>query len=65
MKNNTVYQEISEGTDIIEIGTYQIPVSAYCSRFNFKGNDQQKIIKDLSGGERNRVHLAKLVQTRW
>ena len=62
-ENNTVYQEISEGHDIIEIGTYQIPSRAYCSRFNFKGNDQQKFIKDLSGGERNRVHLAKLVKT--
>lgn len=61
--NNTVYQEISEGHDILEIGTYQIPSRAYCSRFNFKGNDQQKFIKDLSGGERNRVHLAKLVKT--
>ncbi|WP_076418633.1 energy-dependent translational throttle protein EttA [Colwellia sp. UCD-KL20] len=61
-ENNTVFQEISEGTDIIEIGTYQIPARAYCSRFNFKGNDQQKFIKDLSGGERNRVHLAKLVK---
>ncbi len=61
--SNTVYQEISQGHDILEIGTYQIPSRAYCSRFNFKGNDQQKFIKDLSGGERNRVHLAKLVQT--
>ncbi|MGL1958937.1 MAG: energy-dependent translational throttle protein EttA [Colwellia sp.] len=61
--SNTVYQEISEGHDIIEIGTYQIPSRAYVSRFNFKGNDQQKFIKDLSGGERNRVHLAKLVKT--
>lgn len=62
-EDNTVYQEISEGHDIIEIGNYQIPSRAYCSRFNFKGNDQQKFIKDLSGGERNRVHLAKLVKT--
>ena len=62
-ENNTVYQEISQGHDILEIGNYQIPSRAYCSRFNFKGNDQQKFIKDLSGGERNRVHLAKLVQT--
>jgi len=61
--SNTVYQEISQGLDILEIGNYQIPSRAYCSRFNFKGNDQQKFIKDLSGGERNRVHLAKLVQT--
>lgn len=62
-ESNTVYQEISEGHDILEIGNYQIPSRAYCSRFNFKGNDQQKFIKDLSGGERNRVHLAKLVKT--
>jgi ATP-binding cassette ChvD family protein len=61
-EKNTVYQEISEGHDIIEIGNYQIPSRAYVSRFNFKGNDQQKFIKDLSGGERNRVHLAKLVK---
>jgi len=61
--NNTVYQEISEGAEIIEIGTYEISARAYCSRFNFKGTDQQKLIKDLSGGERNRVHLAKLVKT--
>jgi ATP-binding cassette ChvD family protein len=60
---NTVFQEISEGHDIIQIGNYEIPARAYCSRFNFKGNDQQKFIGDLSGGERNRVHLAKLVKT--
>ncbi|MDN3651767.1 energy-dependent translational throttle protein EttA [Thalassotalea ponticola] len=60
---NTVYQEISEGADIIRIGNYEIPARAYVSRFNFKGNDQQKFIGDLSGGERNRVHLAKLVKT--
>lgn len=61
--SKTVYQEISEDLDILEIGSYQIPSRAYCSRFNFKGNDQQKFIGDLSGGERNRVHLAKLVKT--
>jgi energy-dependent translational throttle protein EttA len=60
--SNTVYQEISEGHDILEIGSYQTPSRAYVSRFNFKGTDQQKFIKDLSGGERNRVHLAKLVK---
>ncbi|MFD2164667.1 energy-dependent translational throttle protein EttA [Thalassotalea euphylliae] len=60
---NTVYQEISEGHDLIQIGGYEINSRAYCSRFNFKGNDQQKFIGDLSGGERNRVHLAKLVKT--
>jgi len=60
---NTVFDEISKGLDIVTIGNYEIPSRAYCSRFNFKGNDQQKFIGDLSGGERNRVHLAKLVQT--
>ena len=61
--SNTVYQEISEGHDIIQIGSFEIQSRAYCSRFNFKGNDQQKLIGELSGGERNRVHLAKLVKT--
>ncbi|NOH81239.1 energy-dependent translational throttle protein EttA [Vibrio sp. RE86] len=58
----TVYQEISEGADIIKINNFEIPARAYCSRFNFKGSDQQKIIGELSGGERNRVHLAKLLK---
>lgn len=61
--SKTVYQEISEGSEVIQIGTYEIPARAYVSRFNFKGTDQQKIIGQLSGGERNRVHLAKLVKT--
>lgn len=58
----TVFQEISEGADIIKINNFEIPARAYCSHFNFKGNDQQKIIGQLSGGERNRVHLAKLLK---
>ena len=58
---NTVWQELSEGQDIMTIGAYQMPSRAYVGRFNFKGSDQQKFIKDLSGGERNRVHLAKLL----
>ncbi|MCG9598395.1 energy-dependent translational throttle protein EttA [Vibrio sp. Isolate25] len=58
----TVYQEISEGADIIKINNFEIPARAYCSRFNFKGSDQQKVIGELSGGERNRVHLAKLLK---
>ncbi len=61
--SKTVYQEISQGHEILQIGNFEIPSRAYASRFNFKGNDQQKIIGELSGGERNRVHLAKLVQT--
>jgi energy-dependent translational throttle protein EttA len=59
---NTVFQEISEGADIIRINNFEIPARAYCSRFNFKGVDQQKQIGELSGGERNRVHLAKLLK---
>jgi ATP-binding cassette ChvD family protein len=61
-ENQTVFQEISDGQDIIRIGNFEINARAYCSRFNFKGTDQQKFIKDLSGGERNRVHLAKLLK---
>lgn len=60
--NNTVWQEISDGQDIIKVATFQMPSRAYVSRFNFKGTDQQKRISDLSGGERNRVHLAKLLR---
>ncbi|AIU67769.1 energy-dependent translational throttle protein EttA [Vibrio coralliilyticus] len=60
--SKTVFQEISEGADIIKINNFEIPARAYCSRFNFKGSDQQKVIGELSGGERNRVHLAKLLK---
>ena len=59
----TVWQEISDGLDVIAIGSYQINSRAYVGRFNFKGPDQQKFVKDLSGGERNRVHLAKLLKS--
>jgi ATP-binding cassette ChvD family protein len=61
--NKTVWEEISDGLDIITVGTYETPSRSYCSRFNFKGGDQQKRIGDLSGGERNRVHLAKLLRS--
>ena len=60
--NNSVFEEISEGSDIIQVGNYEVQSRAYVSRFNFKGSDQQKRIGDLSGGERNRVHLAKLLK---
>jgi sulfate-transporting ATPase len=60
---NTVWEEISDKQDIITVGNYQVQSRAYCSRFNFRGNDQQKRIGDLSGGERNRVHLAKLLKS--
>lgn len=58
----TVWEEVSDGEDIIQIGNYQTPSRAYVSRFNFKGNDQQKKVKDLSGGERNRLHLANTLK---
>jgi len=61
--NNTVWQEVSNGQDIMTIGGFQMPSRAYVGRFNFKGTDQQKFIKELSGGERNRVHLAKLLSS--
>src|SRR5690606_34536219 len=61
--DNTVWQEISDGQDIIRVGNYETPSRAYVGRFNFKGTDQQKRIGDLSGGERNRVHLAKLLKS--
>ena len=61
--SKTVWQEISDGLDNITIGNYTVASRGYVSRFNFKGEDQQKFIKDLSGGERNRVHLAKLLKS--
>jgi len=59
----TVFEEISDGLDNITVGKYETPSRAYVGRFNFKGADQQKRIGDLSGGERNRVHLAKLLKS--
>ncbi|MBK8335437.1 MAG: energy-dependent translational throttle protein EttA [Sterolibacteriaceae bacterium] len=61
--NKTVFDEISGGSDMIEVGNYQTPSRAYVGRFNFKGADQQKRVGDLSGGERNRLHLAKLLKS--
>lgn len=59
--DKTIWQEISDGLDVMTVGNFQMQSRAYVGRFNFKGSDQQKFIKDLSGGERNRVHLAKLL----
>ena len=59
----TVFDEITDGLDMITVGKYETPSRAYVGRFNFKGADQGKRIGDLSGGERNRVHLAKLLKT--
>ena len=59
----TVWEELSDGQDVITVGKFQMPSRAYVSRFNFRGNDQQKRVGDLSGGERNRLHLAKLLRS--
>ncbi len=59
----TVWQEISDGQEFITVGSYKLPSRAYVGRFNFKGGDQQKLLGQLSGGERNRVHLAKLLRS--
>ena len=61
--DKTVWEEISDGQDILRVGNYETPSRAYVGRFNFKGQDQQKRVGDLSGGERNRVHLAKTLRS--
>ncbi len=61
--HKTVWEEIADGQDIIRVGNYETPSRAYVGRFNFKGQDQQKRIGELSGGERNRVHLAKVLRS--
>ena len=61
--SKTVWQVISEGQDILKVGNYETPSRAYVGRFNFKGQDQQKRVGELSGGERNRVHLARLLKS--
>ncbi|MCI5084911.1 MAG: energy-dependent translational throttle protein EttA [Rhodovulum sp.] len=61
--NHTVWEEISGGAELIELGDATVNSRAYCSSFNFKGGDQQKKVGMLSGGERNRVHMAKLLKT--
>ncbi len=61
--DHTVWQEISDGQDLIRVGNYETNSRAYVGRFNFRGTDQQKFVKDLSGGERNRLHLAKLLKS--
>jgi energy-dependent translational throttle protein EttA len=60
--SKNVWEEVSNGQDIMRIGQYEIPSRAYVGRFNFRGADQQKKVGDLSGGERNRLHLAKLLR---
>jgi ATP-binding cassette ChvD family protein len=60
---NSIWQEISDGLEHILVGKREVPSRAYVSSFNFKGADQQKLVSELSGGERNRVHMAKLLRT--
>ena len=60
--SKTVWEEISGGQDMLRIGNYEVNSRSWCGRFNFKGGDQQKLVRDLSGGERNRLHLAKLLK---
>ena len=61
--DNNVWQEISNSEDIIKLGKVEMPSRAYCSAFNFRGPDQQQKVGNLSGGQRNRVHLAKMLKT--
>ena len=61
--DKTVFEELADGRDILQIGKFEMPSRAYIGRFNFKGADQQKIIGKLSGGERGRLHLAKTLMT--
>ena len=61
--SKTVWEEIAQGEDVIELGSRSVPSRSYVASFNFKGADQQKLVKNLSGGERNRVHLAKLLRS--
>ncbi len=61
--DNTVFQEITQGVEFVKVGNREIPARAYVASFNFRGTDQQKLVGKLSGGERNRVHLAKLLQS--
>src|SRR6202030_2286561 len=61
--NKTVLEEISDGNEEIDLGRRKMPSRAYCSLFNFRGTDQQKKVGQLSGGERNRVHLAKMLKS--
>ena len=60
--NKTVWEQISDGFDMIKVGNYETPSRAYVGRFNFRGAQQQQTIGELSGGERNRVHLAKVLK---
>ena len=61
--DRTVFEEITDGVEVVKAGTREVPARAYVSSFNFRGTDHQKLVGALSGGERNRVHLAKLLQT--
>lgn len=61
--DKTVWEDVSGGLDMLTVGRFTMPSRAYLGRFNFKGNDQQKLVKNLSGGERGRLHMAKMLAT--
>ncbi|HUL70868.1 MAG TPA: ATP-binding cassette domain-containing protein, partial [Gemmatimonadales bacterium] len=61
--DRTVFEEITDGVEVVKVGSREVPARAYVSSFNFRGPDQQKLVGACSGGERNRVHLAKLLQS--
>jgi ATPase subunit of ABC transporter with duplicated ATPase domains len=61
--DKTVFQEITQGVEMVKVGPREVPARAYVASFNFRGTDQQKLVGALSGGERNRVHLAKLLKS--
>ena len=61
--NKTVWEEISGGAEVVKLGKFEVNTRAYCSSFNFQGGDQQQKVGNLSGGQRNRVHLAKMLKT--
>ena len=59
LTNKSVFEDVSGGADMLTVGRFEMPSRAYLGRFNFKGSDQQKLVGNLSGGERGRLHLAK------
>jgi ATPase subunit of ABC transporter with duplicated ATPase domains len=63
IRQKTVWEEISGGAEVIKLGKFEMNTRAYCASFNFRGGDQQQKVGNLSGGQRNRVHLAKMLKT--
>ena len=63
IRTKTVWEEISGGAEVVKLGKHEVNTRAYCSSFNFRGGDQQQKVGNLSGGQRNRVHLAKMLKS--